>query len=155
MRYTTWLLFIALFISSCDKTKVYEDVSSLPEAYWLADSSKSFEFNIEDPSLSYNLYFNIRNGLEYPHNNIYVNYIVSDSANNVLDEELRNFQLFNSKTGYPLGNGSGNIFEHQFDLLVDYTFPFAGKFNLNIQQYMRYDSLPEVYSVGVRIERVQ
>lgn len=153
MKYPVWLLFVALFISSCDKSKVYENVSELTNGYWLADSTKTFEFQIENPDLSYNLYFNLRNGLEYPHSNIYVNYLVLDSANNVLDEELRNFQLFHQKSGYPLGNGSGNIFEHQFDLLADYSFPYQGRYNIRFEQYMRYDSLPEVYSIGVRVEK--
>ena len=94
----------------------------------------------------------MRNGVEFPHGNIYVQYIISDSTNNILDEELRNFQLFHPKSGYPFGNGSGNLFEHQFDLLIDYDFPYEGKYNISFQQYMRYDSLPEIYSVGIRIE---
>jgi gliding motility-associated lipoprotein GldH len=136
---------------SCDKSRVFEDTSSFNKAYWLADSVKQFEFKIED-RYEYNLLFSIRNGREYPHNNMYVRYAILDSTNTVLDEELRNFQLFNQKTGYPLGRGSGNIYEHLFDLVVDYDFPYPGNFKVEFEQYMRYDSLPEVYSIGLRVE---
>lgn len=153
MKYPALILLFAIGFASCDKTRVYENVEELNGALWLADSVKTFDFTIDNDAQSYNLYINIRNGLEYPHSNIYVNYIISDSTDQVLDEELRNFQLFHPKSGYPFGNGSGNIFEHQFDLLADYTFPYNGNFSIRFEQYMRYDSLPEVYSVGVRIER--
>jgi len=152
MRNSFWVFFLGIIIFSCDKNKIYEDTADLKNAYWLADSTKSFNFTIPDNNFGYNIILSIRNGIEYPHSNIYVQYTIGDSTNKILDEELRNFQLFNAKSGFPLGNGSGNIFEHQFNLLVDYEFPYTGRFNINFRQYMRYDSLPQLYSVGVRIE---
>ena len=146
------ILFLAIVLSSCDANRVYEDTVSFEKAYWLADSIKYFAFDIPNEDQEYNILLSIRNGREYPHSNLYVQYGILDSTLNELDEELRNFQLFHPKSGYPMGNGSGNIFEHNFDLLSGYAFPYSGKFHISVQQYMRYDSLPEVYSVGVRIE---
>ena len=146
------IIAVSLFIGSCDSNRVFENTADINNAFWLADSIKSFDFTIPDENIGYNISFSIRNGVEFPHSNIYIQYIISDSTNNVLDEELRNFQLFHPKSGYPFGNGSGNIFEHKFDLLVDYKFPYNGSYKIEFQQYMRYDSLPQVYSVGVRVE---
>jgi gliding motility-associated lipoprotein GldH len=120
-------------------------------AYWLADSVKSFEFNITQASSEYDISFNIRNGIEYPHRNVYVYYTISDSTNKILDEELRDFQLFHPKSGYPFGNGSGNLREHHFNLLMDYKFPHEGQYKISFEQFMRYDSLPQVYSIGVHV----
>ena len=145
-------LSLVLFFFSCDANRVYEDTANFNQAYWLADSIKYFEFSIPDHKEGYDLSLSIRNGRDYPHSNLYVQYGILDSTLNQLDEELRNFQLFHPKTGYPFGNGSGNIYEHSFDLLSAYEFPYTGKFFISVQQYMRYDSLPEIYSVGLRIE---
>ena len=153
--YPIALLVITFLFSACDQNRIYEDTASFQGAYWLADSIKYFEFQIPEENQGYNILLSIRNGREYPHSNLYVQYGILDSTGNKLDEELRNFQLFNSKSGYPFGNGSGNIFEHNFDLLSAYEFPYAGKFLINVQQYMRYDSLPEIYSVGLRIEKTE
>ena len=152
MRSFLWMLLIAITLSSCDSNRVYENTVNFNNAYWLADSIKSFDFIIPQEDSLYNILFTIRNGIEYPHRNVYVHYTISDSANVVLDEELRNFQLFHQKSGYPFGNGSGNIREHHFDLLIDYEFPYEGKYKISFEQYMRYDSLPHVYSIGVRLE---
>ena len=145
-------LFLILLFSSCDSNRVYEDTANFEKAYWLADSIKTFEFNIPDNNQGYNIQLSARNGRDYPHHNIYVQYGILDSTMTRLDEELRNFQLFHPKSGYPYGKGSGNIYENEFDLLSSYEFPYSGKFFISVQQYMRYDSLPEIYSIGLRIE---
>lgn len=138
---------------SCDRNRVFEDNIDQPGAFWLADSVARFKVPIDDPNIEYNILLNIRNGLQFPHSNIYVKYHITDSLGRERAQELRNFELFNTKTGYPLGNGTGDIFESQFVLLKNYVFDQAGTYNIDVQQYMRYDSLPEVYSVGVRVEK--
>ena len=155
MRFSCCIIFIAIVTVSCDKSRIYEDTEDFNNAYWLADSVKSFPFNIPNANAEYNILFNIRNGIDYPHSNIYVHYAISDSTDNILEEELRNFQLFHPKTGYPFGNGSGHIYEHQFNLLMGYKFPYAGQYKIQFKQYMRYDSLPQLYSAGVRIEAAE
>lgn len=152
MRPLLFTFLIAFTIISCDSKRVYENTLDFDKAYWLADSVKKFEFSIPDAGSEYNILFSLRNSVQYPHRNVYVHYSISDSSNKILDEELRNFQLFHPKSGYPFGNGSGNLREHNFDLLMRYKFPYKGKFNIIFEQYMRYDSLPQVYSIGVRVE---
>jgi gliding motility-associated lipoprotein GldH len=152
MRPLLWVLITAFAIISCDSKRVYENTVDFDKAYWLADSVKTFEFNIPDADSEYNILFSLRNGVQYPHRNVYVHYSISDTTNKILDEELRNFQLFHAKTGYPFGNGSGNLREHSFDLLRGYKFPYQGKFKITLEQNMRYDSLPQMYSIGVRVE---
>jgi gliding motility-associated lipoprotein GldH len=146
------VILLALVIS-CDENRVFEDNINQPNAYWLADSIAHFEFLISDIGPSYNILFNVRNGVHFPHSNLYIKYFLLDSLGNPLENELRNFELFHAKSGYPLGDGAGDIFESQFLLLKNYSFPDTGRYQINLQQYMRYDSLPEIYSVGVRVER--
>lgn len=149
------LLIFSLLVAvcfSCDPNRIGENNKSI-EGYWHSDSIANFSFAIEDPSLDYNLYFSVRNGVEFPHSNLYFKYSLKDSLGVDLESELINLQLFNSKTGYPLGNGTGGIFEHQYELLTKYSFTKKGIYNLSFQQYMRYDSLPEIHSVGYRVEQ--
>jgi len=147
------LLFISLspLFLSCDSSRIAEENKNV-ENFWQADSIANFSFIINNPSIDYNLFFSVRNGVNFPHSNLYFKYALADSTGNLLESELVNFQLFNPKTGYPLGNGVGDIFEHQYELLTKYRFNQAGTYNISFQQYMRYDSLPEIYSVGYRIE---
>lgn len=146
------LLVLALFHISCDSNRTSEQNIDI-KGYWKTDSIAKFNFVIEEPNEDYNVYFSLRNGVEFPHSNIYFKYSLMDSLGTIIESDLVNFQLFNAKTGYPLGNGIGDIFEHQYELLTKYQFETSGTYWLSFQQYMRYDSLPEIYSVGYRIEK--
>jgi len=151
MRYL--LIFNVIFgFFSCDSNGIRQEHKDITK-FWKADSIANFTLFIDDSSIEYDLYFTVRNGVEFPHSNLYFKYILKDSTGNSLESELVNFQLFNAKTGYPLGNGVGDIFEHQYELLTKYRFRQKGSYKLSFQQYMRYDSLPEIYSVGYRIEK--
>lgn len=152
MRIVLISIISIFYLSACDTNTVHQDNKDI-SSYWLADSTANFRFDIEDQSTDYNLYFSVRNGVEFPHSNLYFKYFLKDSTGNTLESELVNFQLFHPKSGYPLGNGIGDIFEHQYELLTKYTFEDAGEYELSFQQYMRYDSLPEILSVGYRIEK--
>ncbi len=152
MRSLLILLASALLNISCDSNRVTEQNIDI-KGYWKTDSIAIFDFLIEEPNTDYNVYFSLRNGVEFPHSNIYFKYSLKDSIGTTVESDLINFQLFNSKTGYPLGNGIGDIFEHQYELLTKYQFENRGTYQLSFQQYMRYDSLPEIYSVGYRIEK--
>lgn len=153
MRFTLLIGFVVLNLFSCDSSRLEEDYKDI-KSYWLSDSLVSFSFNIVDQSIDYNIHFSVRNGVEFPHSNLYFKYFLKDSTGAALETELINFQLFHPKSGYPLGNGVGDLFEHQYELLTKYRFDNTGTYELSFQQYMRYDSLPEIYSVGFRIEKV-
>ncbi|MCB0495081.1 MAG: gliding motility lipoprotein GldH [Cyclobacteriaceae bacterium] len=152
MRKLVLLIIPALFFISCDPARVSEKHNDI-DKYWLADSVARFEFQVPDSNQDYNLLFYVRNGVDFPHSNLYFKYFLKDSLGTVLESELVNFQLFHPKSGYPLGNGVGDLFEHDYELLANYRFPYSGPYEIDFQQYMRYDSLPEIYSVGYRLEK--
>jgi gliding motility-associated lipoprotein GldH len=152
MRTTLLFVLIAFYLSACDSKRLFEENRDI-KSYWLADSTANFAFEITNPSIDYNLFFAVRNGVGFPHSNLYFKYFLKDSLGTTLETELINLQLFHPKSGYPLGDGIGDMFEHQYELLTKYRFANPGIYELSFQQYMRYDSLPEIYSVGYRIEK--
>lgn len=151
------LLFTTLFCAalfSCDSNRLHEQNKDIA-SYWLSDSIAEFNFEIVDNSIDYNVFFSVRNGVDFPHSNLYFKYFLRDSTGTTQETELVNFNLFHPKSGYPLGNGVGDLFEHQYELLTKYRFNQPGNYRLQFQQYMRYDSLPEIYSVGFRVEKLE
>lgn len=140
-------------LTACDDSRVYEKNSDLENKEWIADSTKAFEFEIKDSTISYNIYYNIRNTVSYPFQNIYVQYALKDSTDKELDSQLINNNLFDAKTGKPFGDGLGDVFDHQFPILENYNFKNNGKYTVTLQQFMRRDTLPEIISAGIRVER--
>lgn len=150
-----WLILTIIVIPGCDSSRLYEENTDIDNRVWLADDVKTFVFDIPTIDRRYNFYFNVRNTMKYPHYNLYISYHLMDSLDNAIDEGLVNFNLFDPKTGAPLGkSGLGDIFDHQFPLLEGVEFEHPGEMKFELQQFMRYDSLPEIVSAGIRIEYV-
>lgn len=153
----TSLILIILFIFACNNDhRIYEKNKTLSNRLWHTDSVKSFEFDIRETEKAYNFYLNIRNTTAYPYHNIYLTYYLKDSLDHVLMQELINRNLFHPQTGKPLGkSGLGDVFDHRINLKENFNFPEPGKYRLMVEQSMRLDSLPEIISVGARVEVAQ
>ena len=148
-----WPILFILLLFGCDSSRLYEQNSDFKNKIWSSGDIKTFDFNIPDASLGYNIYFNVRNTMDYPHYNLYLSYHLKDSLNQILKEDLKSVNLFDPKTGKPEGKSSlGNIFDHRILVLENFKFESPGKKELELQQFMRYDSLPEIVSAGIRVE---
>lgn len=138
---------------SCDSARIYEVNTELNDQNWLADSVKQYSFSISDTLSAHNILCNIRNSGSYPFRNIYVKYMLLDSSGSELSGGLVNRELFEAKSGKPTGKGLGDVQDHSFPLVDNYTFPYKGNYHVSIAQYMRRDTLPNIVAVGVRVER--
>ena len=152
-----WLVagVVLLLSTSCDENRVYEKNVDFPDQRWAVDSIPSFEFEISDASKPYNIYWNVRNTVAYPYRNLYLTYYIEDTTGRRLTSDLHNMLLFEPKTGKPYGSGLGDIFSHQFMALPNFKFDRAGVYRIRLEQYMRTDTLPEVVSVGTRVENAE
>ncbi len=140
-------------LTSCDEKRLYEDNVEFKERYWLVSNEPSFEFMIADSAQAYNLYYNVRNSLDYRWDRIFVTYVLTDSAGNELAKKLVYNDLFDP-AGRPYGeSGLGDLYDHQFPLLANYRFEHAGKYSLRLIQFSRQDTLRGVLAVGARVER--
>jgi len=149
-------ILLTLIVCSCDPNQIYETNHDFKKQIWSADSTRKFDFHINDQTKRYNIYFNIRNTSKYPYQNIFFHYSLTDSLHNSLKQELIDKLLFNPQTGKPLGNsGIGDIYSHQFILLEGFAFPYPGDYELEFKQMMRLDTLNDVVSIGARVEIVQ
>ena len=146
------LLVITFLVIGCDQSRVYEENVDFANKKWVIDSVPAFEFEIEDPNKPYNIYWNVRNTVAYPYRNLYLTYYLEDTTGRRITTDLHNMVLFEPKTGKPYGSGLGDIFSHQFMALPDFKFDEAGVYRVRLEQYMRTDTLPEIVSVGLRVE---
>lgn len=154
MKYV-YLLIISILIISCDSSRVYEDFNDMDEAFWHIDSIQTFDFSIEDTTKAYNVLATFRNASSYPFYNLYFQYSITDSLGRQLTQELKEATLFDPKTGEPYGSGLGDLFDHAIPLQENYTFSKSGTYTLQLQQFMRMDTLPFILSVGSRVEFAQ
>ena len=154
MKYLAVLLIFFLLLG-CDSTRVYEDFNDMEESFWHIDSVQTFTFEIQDTSKAVNVLATFRNGSAYPFYNLYFQYSLMDSTQAIVDSQLEQYHFFDAITGEPLGSGLGDLFDHSVVLIEDYKFSASGSYTLQLQQFMRMDTLPFILSVGARVEFVE
>lgn len=142
-----------LVLFSCDPSRIYEQHIEFEEKAWLVQNKPQFEFEIKDHTQNYNLYYTLRNSLDFPFSRIFVNYQLEDSTHTLLRKELLSAYLFDPKTGKPSGDSSiGDLFDHRLPIVTDYHFEKPGKYIITLEQFNRLDTLKGILAVGVRIE---
>ncbi len=152
MRFVLVLL-LAIVMISCDNSRIYEVNQDFNERTWKITETPEFEFIIKDLGKRYNVYYNIRNSLDYPYARLFVNYSLRDSAGAELSKKMVSEFLFDQKTGQPLGSsGLGDVYDHRFPLLKEFEFKQQGKYKITLEQFMRMDTLSGILAVGVRVE---
>lgn len=147
------IILSSLLLNSCDSKRQFEDYHDFKDAYWHKDSVQSFTFEIEDASMKYDILAQVRNTPQYPFYNLYYQYCLTDDNGDTIKNELKEVLLFHSKTGEPLGNGLGDLFDNSSLSHQGITFPNSGKYTATFRQMMRMDSLPFILSVGCRVEK--
>lgn len=149
-----FLLAICVGLSlSCDKKTIFNQNIDFENAKWQIKDECKFEFEIEDPNLSYSLFYNVRNNLSYPYYNLFVTRYLFDDKGNQIEEKLDELILANEKTGEPLGTGLGDIFDHKILVAKSLKFSKKGKYTIKVKQFMRQNPLPDVVSFGIAIEK--
>lgn len=154
MRPVAFYLMLAFIEVSCDNRRLFEDNREFTDRSWKVTEEPKFQFAVKDTSARYNLYFNIRNSLNYPYARIFITFHLYDSAGKELIKKLVNDDLFDQKTGRPLGDsGLGDLYDHQFTVLKNHQFTYPGQYSIKLDQFMRQDTLQGVIAAGVRIEK--
>jgi gliding motility-associated lipoprotein GldH len=152
-----FISFIALgTLSGCDDNRIYDTHIDIENALWPENKELNYEFEVADNKQAYNVIYNIRYTNTYPYYNLYLHYYLADSTGKVLKDHQLHMDLFDSKTGKPLGKGLGDLFDGTFlnQDLKAYIFPYAGKYKMKLRQYMRQSQLQGISSVGVKVEKV-
>ncbi len=80
-------------------------------------------------------------------------YYLEDSAGVMLSSELQELILFDKKTGEPLGEGLGDLFDRGVPVFEDQKFPYAGEYNFKVKQFMRMEALPGILSFGLKVQQ--
>lgn len=146
-------LLLTFALSGCDKNRVFEKNKDFPDNTWAIADIQEYKFEIKDTAPKYAIYFNVRNAIFYEYYNLYLKHTLIGPDGKQLSTNLHELFLMDKKTGEPLGDGAGDIFDHQVLALKNQTFAQPGTYTLKLQQYMRRDPLPGIMAVGVRVEK--
>ncbi|KEO74790.1 gliding motility lipoprotein GldH [Anditalea andensis] len=135
-----------LGFTSCDQNRLYEEYNHLQMTQWSETDTVAFVYEptVRSPAA----FLAIRYNDGYDYHNLYVKYQVLDSIGNIREERLINLQLFDPKSGRPLGDGFGNTYTLYHPLPIK-----RWGDHFRFIQYMRQPELPGIEAVGLKIEK--
>lgn len=148
-----WTYFCMLLIlSSCGGNDVFYQYETVPANGWHQDTAIHFNVNITDTLSHYNVYVNVRNRGEYPHQNLWL-FIEQQSPDSTLFVDSINFYLADQR-GKWLGSGVGSVYEMPVLYRQNIQFPDSGNYSFSFRQGMRDSVLTGLNDLGLRIEKV-
>ncbi|HTH83579.1 MAG TPA: gliding motility lipoprotein GldH [Mucilaginibacter sp.] len=143
---------ILLSAAGCtDPKMVVDQNTAIPNHNWAYSNKITNTVKIDDETVPYNLYMNLRIGGGYKYSNLFVLIYQAGTDKKAVRYE---FKLANPD-GEWLGQGSGNLYSYQVPFRQNYKFPAKGTYTFTIEQNMRDNPLHEVSDVGLRVEKAQ
>jgi gliding motility-associated lipoprotein GldH len=158
LRISILLFFASAFLFSCDKQRVFDEYTSVGNA-WNKDSVISYTLPEVDTTKLYNLYVNLRSNDSYPFSNLFL--IVSlQQPGGMTNVDTLEYQMTDAD-GNLLGDGFSDIKESLLFYKEKMKFK-KGQYKVQIRQAVRetgkvggVKELKGITDVGFRIESLQ
>ncbi len=141
-----------LLVTACTTIDVFEKQHAFQTQKWSAKDEPTFSFQIKDTNSLYNIFFVMRHTDAYGFQNIWMNVDMTQPNGKQIKQQV-NVQIANAKNW--LGTGMDDIFDLRKQLIDRPLRLQAGKYTVKLQNIMREDPLPEVLSVGIRVEKAR
>jgi gliding motility-associated lipoprotein GldH len=151
MRSILYSLSIVLLLTACGKRYHYDAEKTISEGVWKYADTLLFAYTISDTASRYNLYIDITHADTFATQNLYLRFhtIFPDGKRT---SSVLSFDFFNSK-GENNGECSGGRCTLRSVIQENALFRQPGEYQLVIEQFMREDSVPGIYSVGLMVEK--
>ncbi len=145
-----------LLLASCRPSPQYQDHYNIPGTAWDAAYKPEFHFSVTDTAAAYQLFLLIRHTDVYPFSNIWIN-VDSKGPGDSSWSKARVEVPLTAPSGQWLGRGAGELWEQQVPITTPARpafFPRKGDYTVRLTHEMRRNPLPEVLTVGLRLEKL-
>ncbi|MDP9048019.1 MAG: gliding motility lipoprotein GldH [Bacteroidota bacterium] len=150
--YLGLLVQTSLLLTGCSDSKAIIDQNNpVPGHNWTYPNKFSYSFKIDDNTIPYNLYMNLRVTADYKYSNLFV--LIKQTGPDKKPVIKRYELKLANKEGEWLGQGSGNLYSYQVPYKTNMRFIEKGTYQITIEQNMRDNPLREVSDVGLRVEK--
>ncbi|MDR3251195.1 MAG: gliding motility lipoprotein GldH [Tannerella sp.] len=143
-------IVVSCFCFSCGNGVVFNKIQPIQNKVWDKQAEYFFTFEINDNSVPYNVFLQLRNNDTYPYRNLWLfcgeqfgdsSIAVTDTIECMLADDFGKWK----------GNGI-TLFQSQFLLKNEYRFPETGQYTISVRQGMRDDKLKGIENIGLFIE---
>lgn len=150
-RFLFFLIVLLVTFTSCKNEVFYEKIDTINDEKWNMDQKFVYEFEITDSTQFYDIYFNVRNAIDYPYQNLYV-FLTNQFPSGLKMVDTLGCTLCDP-FGKWYGKGSGRIKDNKFLLRKQVRFHQKGKYIFTVQHGMRDENLQGIANFGITFER--
>jgi gliding motility-associated lipoprotein GldH len=147
------IVFGLWFFTACDGSRVFEDNMAIDNNEWNIKQVIKLEVPVSDNLSKNNLYINVRNGGSYSYSNLFLFITTTMPGGKKITDTLE--CMLADENGKWLGKGTGHLIDNRIPFKRNVIFPDTGRYIFEIEQAMRMEKLPEIYDIGLRIEKVK
>jgi len=143
---------LSLSLMACNtKNVVHTNFDDIPQETWKWDNAISFEFDIDDSTITYNHFINYRLTDRYAKANIYVIRKIINPLGDT-SEQLLNSILFTPE-GTAKGSKSGRFINIESPIEVNRKVVIMGKYRVILIQHTREFDLAGVNAIGYTVTK--
>lgn len=143
------ILMLSLINQSCDSRVVYNQNNTLKNRNWTYAKQVQFPVQISDSTLKYNVYLSLRHTKDYEYENIYV--LVQEKGPKNTDTTIRRTVPLATPDGRWLGKFAASLYEVEYLLHENHTFPDTGIHVFAVEQSMRDSPLSNIATIGLKV----
>jgi len=144
------VIILSMVFTSCSENHTYSFENKISNNTWKFLDPVAFSPEIDDNG-AYDIALQIDYGEFYAFENIYLR--ITDNFTGKLHSDTIGFNLSN-KYGFWNGKKSGDFYSSNLLLRKSFIFPSNGKYNFKVEQFTREDSLKEINSVKLFVDKV-
>ncbi len=151
-NYLFVVLALILLTSCSDGNRIYEEHQDLsPDVEWLKKDIRTFEAEIEDVSIPYDISLAFRYASGYPFDVVKIKVTHINPSG---DELSKTYELqIRDEDGNYMGEAGYDIWDSEHLVEEGVLFNEAGKYTFKVEHDMPYDPLVMVMEVGVIIDK--
>ena len=152
MRSIILLIFVVICLTACERNQVFEKNTGIKGHEWSHTDKIPFTVEIQDTAATYDLYVNVRHSTSYNFTNLYLN-IHTFYPSGKKGTLTKRVELGSNDELKWLGECLNDICYRQAEIIKGMKFPERGEYKFLVEQIMRTDPLPDIMSVGLRVEK--
>lgn len=143
-----------LLSSSClSPEKQYHSYRSMPSCQWVWGDTLLFVPSLNDSLSRYRYSVEVRHDNSYPYRQLTVALSVAHQDDSIVCYADTLSCLLSNARGVWQGQGWGNLFVSSHPGRT-FTIPRSGKYLLRLSHLMQRDTLPGLFNVGIKLDRV-
>ena len=140
-----WIFF------SCQPDVLIEEKIEFDNAQWIHGDNKSIVIEAVDTSEAYVLQIEVTHADDYPFQNLYIRTLTQFPSGKEI-VSVSSLELLNPD-GTWAGKCRGKKCSVLLPLQTGFTFPEKGKYNWQIEPYMRKDTVNGLHSIAISVKR--